>query len=228
MKLLLCVFLLPFALVNNLAHGSENDKEENKFVVRSLVDDIKKFETDIKSVETILNSLSEGDKRKWQGFISLNLLQENLKEFQTTRTQIAQLNRSYKAYFDAIVQIFIKFKNDNANEIKKRNKADALQKLLNWNMKRFQRDMTTKAMMNVKVHKELESRRNYAAKLAESLKSNFSMKAIAGLGKNDLVIENGLVPQIRNILIGLKENAKKAVQAQNDFAEHLKRILNQP
>lgn len=192
-----------------------------------MVDDIKKFETDIQNLESVLNNLSESDKRKWEGFISLNLLQDNLKEFRKTKTQIAQLNRAYKAYLDAIVQIYAKFTNDNANEIKARNKSEALSKALNWNMRRFQRDVTTKAMMNVKIHKELESRREYAVKLAENLKSNLNLKTIAGLGKNALGIENGLVPEIEKILIGLRENSKQATQAQNDFANNLKIILNQ-
>lgn len=208
--------------------GQKGGEDENKFVEWTLIEDLKNFEFAINNFENNLKNLNEGDKRKWEAFISLKLLQDNLNEFKSIKIQISQLNHAHKDYQDAIVQIFGKFIRDHEDEIKERKKSDVLKSSLNSYLKHFQKDFTLKAMMNVKVHKELECRTVYATKLGNILKDNTDLKATVKLGKNVLVIESGNVPEIRMLLTGLKKQSKQATTAQKDFEGKLKQLLDKP
>lgn len=202
---------------------------ENEIGVVSAVklgEDLNKFETEINNFKEILSNLKEGDKRKWQGFISLNLLEDNLKEFQATKNKIFQLKRTHKTYQDFINQVYEKFTKDHANEIKRRKKVELLKGTRNLYSKRFLRDCLVISIICIKTHKELEDRTAYASELTKILKNNEDMKAIVGLGKNILAIDSGNVPVIRNHLVTLKGLSQQVAKMQNEFEGTLQELLD--
>ncbi|XP_031624163.1 uncharacterized protein LOC116341325 [Contarinia nasturtii] len=219
--------LAIFAFGNNRALGGiENETGRSQVPAIKLGEDLSKFEAEINKFNIILNNLKEGNKRKWQGFISFNLLEDNLKEFRATKTKISLLKRTHRTYQDSINGVYDKFIKDHAKEIKQRKKAELLKGTRNLYSKRFLRDCLVISIINIKTHKELEDRTAYATELTGILKNNVDMKAIIALGKNILAIDSGNVPAIRNHLATLKGLSQQVAKMQNEFEGTLQELLD--
>lgn len=184
--------------------------------------DLKKFQAEINNFENALKKLKENDKRRWEGFISLKKLQKNLAKFKLANNQFAPLIKNHSAYQQAIDQIFSKFIRNNANEIKNLNKTKDLDNAKKQYSGLYAKDYN---LITLNVHKELESRTAYAAKLTKTIQSNADLKAIVKAGKTVLALDKGIVPAISESLINLKELLKQMIRVQQVFGDKLKQNL---
>lgn len=184
--------------------------------------DLIKFEVEINNFENALKRLKQNDKRRWQGIISLKELHDNLVEFKITNNQFVPLIKTHSAYKQTIDQVYSKFTKANANEIKKRNKA----KHLDTAKKRYS-DLYAKDynLITLNVHKELEIRTAYAAKLTKTIQSNADLKAIAKTGKTVLALDNGIIPEIRKCLTKLKQLPDHMTRVKTVFENKMKQDL---
>lgn len=198
-----------------------------------LGEDFKRFEAEINNVENILKSLGETDRRKWEGFIYHKLLQDNLAILKSMKNILLQLQKTYLLFPKSIAKIYGEFINKYEKAIKQKQKSQLMQTTLNSCMNHFQKDMTLRAIINGKLHKELGARTSYAEKLSNAFQQNTSqsnLSKIAAEGKKILSIDSGTsqIPKIRKDLTELKRRAQNVAKVQTEFGDNLKKLLEKP
>lgn len=193
-----------------------------KIVSVNLEEDLSKFRAKIEIVENIVKGLEKDDKRITGTNMIVKLIQNHLEDLKTKISQIVRMKNNYLAYQHLVNKVYFDFKTTNENDIKSRNKIQALESSLEEIMKKIEKDTKLVDKLELIAHKEIECRRNYVTKLQEILESNTKFGSVAQAGElcgNLLKIDN----QLKQITI----LSTPQHEIQTNFGENLKKLLYQ-